>query len=1372
MRKWFKRILIALGGLVLVLGCATFFGGRQAAEKYLAQDRMIGSGRLRLVEPKLRWSLDLSVDSILFDSPNLKLAVGKTHLAINIFKSIIHVAPTVQLKTDTLTLDILPTEDTAKQKLDSLPFPDIKLPANIIVKAKRIRVSDSDGVLATGDGLLLESRDPESLRFSFSSINARPMGNMRVALRASLNWQNQTQIMGSVMVQYKSDSLNSQLNLEKKNLLLGKLNMQARLRSSLPYIGPLNLPTAMPIVEFLRGDIGVETQGNFKVTLAAQARLSGFSDSGSLRLNSQQTVLNLGWSDSIGLWSLRSHGITNKNSDSAKLVADTSLEDVQLSGKLFLSEKDSLKSPTYLIRHLGMTAQGYLRGVDVIASGKRLPADLNISESVFSQDIIQAALLTGDGSRINIDLKQPGLVGRRDSEKSKSMHNKNAISKVNPTSKSNILANKKPKLKAKQMGLAEWQGNFSVDLVQDERWVTAFTDTQLVFKSFHIQGKAKAGQITAMSEAYGLKAYGTLADSVRLYHEYGPKGYRIQPSPWSLNGVTWTVTGKIDKAKRMSLRFENSVSGSLQASMPNMNFLEVHAQALELEKIPYRGMSLLSANHPKVSGVFIWDFKADTGHTDLNLAGNFKGQAIKGQAVTQWSREFLEVRSLKAEFAGSEINASAKLRMHGRPFYSLGKATVPDLVSVAIQSERFDLAKALSVVLPSPPLKSASLLGDFSYQDSLGFQGQFQFKNVEFQKLATPVSVKELALIGKGDTLIVKAITVSDQEPLLNDSIHLSLSGAMGKIQTLALNMHSPSGLRVAFHGLMHAYQDLEGKLSIDGKLTLPNKQGEILNLAVRAQGSLPFKQGLKGLRLDADTLRGAYAVAGIDTQSFSATVQTRDFRITLPDLVVKSKGGKWQGRMDYAVMTRRMSATLNGQSLAAQLGLGDKFQIRDFRIDAQADSNAFNVQAAIGSASFEHVKAPMRVAGDLSRISLVYRKPLGEVRSKQTGNNQIPYLRVSAVLDSSALRYRLRTLESLQGLFKKSSTRRQVAHRTKPMQVQINIETAGSGNIIETDILRLAYVGNVSMVGVYPFALMQGRLTAREGSLGTKKQAYRIRRFEVKWLNSPIEEGRLEMDSEKKLARSCEANVTDSCSVIMRLDGALNNMQFSYDSDCQGSYGAGVQVSALVYSVRRGCYSSAFSSGGGGLTYQEQALTLLETPLSGYLSEAAEKLSGKWIASAQVTGLGALAQSRDQKSRDSGSTASSEGSGRDAIALEILSKEFWRLRLRARSAYKPDIAEEVNPWAYLVGLEWRPPLFRFIDNPAWKHRVKNNVSMAVSLFTDPDRTQSGGKEDILKRLGLNYNYDFWGYWWSKPASEDSLRGKPRRKVTTEDAIP
>ena len=108
--------------------------------------------------------------------------------------------------------------------------------------------------------------------------------------------------------------------------------------------------------------------------------------------------------------------------------------------------------------------------------------------------------------------------------------------------------------------------------------------------------------------------------------------------------------------------------------------------------------------------------------------------------------------------------------------------------------------------------------------------------------------------------------------------------------------------------------------------------------------------------------------------------------------------------------------------------------------------------------------------------------------------------------------------------------------------------------------------------------------------------------------------------------------------------------------------------------------------------------------------------------------------------------------SARDAIALEVLSKEFWRVRLRAKSAYNLQYADQFNPWSYRVGVEWQPPLFRLVEDPTWRNRIKNRITVDAAVFTDPSHSASGQNEDPLRRrVGLNYNYDWWGYWWSKP---------------------
>jgi hypothetical protein len=304
-------------------------------------------------------------------------------------------------------------------------------------------------------------------------------------------------------------------------------------------------------------------------------------------------------------------------------------------------------------------------------------------------------------------------------------------------------------------------------------------------------------------------------------------------------------------------------------------------------------------------------------------------------------------------------------------------------------------------------------------------------------------------------------------------------------------------------------------------------------------------------------------------------------------------------------------------------------------------------------------------------------------------------------------------------------------------------------------------------MVGTYPYALLRGRVTSITGGIGPKKQAYDIKGMEIKWLNAPLEEGELELNAEKRLARTCDPGAADSCAIRMNLTGPLSDIKFAYDSDCRGGFGSGgADVTAMIFSVRRGCYSPSASTSAGGLTYQEQALGLLDPFASGYLTEKLGSLSGNWIQSAQITGIASLAQGRKPSPADSVRKApgADESEGVDqALGVEILSKEFWRVRFRAKSAYNLQYADQFNPWSYRVGVEWRAPVFRLVENPAWRNRLKDRVTVDASIFTDPSHSAQTENEDVLRRrLGLNYDYDWWGHWWGKAPKADSAAARKR----------
>ncbi len=1318
MRKWIKRIFLTMGALLALLFLGVFLGGHWAADRYLAREYAVGPGRVRLVAPDFRWSLDLQADSAIYASPDLGASVRGLRVSVDLFRSLLHFAPSARLEMDTVLVRMGPGPDTVKPRMDSIPFPDFKFPAAAVVRIGRVTVrdtaADSLAPLLQADGIAADTRGERGVSLLIGAAQARALGPLIQSLKASADWSDTDAVQVRAAWRREGDTAAADLQLAKPNLLRLKGMLRAHVASTSPYARALRLDAGLPRAEAFDLEVHASHARGYRGDVKADFKAAGLPGNLPIRLPDQKLAVRFAFVDSSGTWSLAGKGAGG--------------EEIDLHGSL-KAQGDSLDNPAWLARHAQVTAAGRVRGFQVTAGGKRLPADLQIASLQASPTAVRAEAVTGDGSRLKADVRLDTAAARRATAARSGRKGNQGNSKATVT------------------GLPPWNGSFSLDLAPRETWILAFTDTNVAFTKAAVRGALRGGEARADMEIRGLKAYGLMADSLVAIHRYGPGGYVLEPSRLWWRGVDWELSGTADPRKPgppASVRIANAEFGSVEAGLKDGGRLEARIRGLAPEMLPYRGLDGLKANHPRVSADFTWDRAGKKGSASVDLEGRYQKESVKVSAAAEWDAEVLRLQRLKASLSGNEITASAKVRLHGRQFYALQGLAPADVEDASLGADHFDLAKALTAIMPEPPISAGVAVGNLGYSPAEGFRGEWRLQDVKLADGEARFAIKELAIAGRGDSVVIRAVTVSDVEPLFRDSVTVGLTGILGRSQTLIVRGRAGEGIFLGFDGNLKDFKDLDGRFSLRGDAALPSGSGVLRELRVTATVAMPLKEGIKGLRLEADTLRGIYAVPGLDTQSFAATVRMRGGKVEVPNLSVSGKAGSGlQGHAQFDPASRRLVADLAGGRFSAQMG-GDKVQLRELAVHVQADSTQLTVQAAVGSGSAEHVKSPLRAAGDFTRLTAFYRAPLKVGGGGREGAGT-PYLRLNVTLDSSTVRYRVRSLESITGIFRKEGQRKAAGRRVKPIQVQINLETAGRGNSIETDVLRVSYVGNVSMVGTYPYALMRGRINSSSGGLGTKKQSYDIKGMEIKWLNAPLEEGELDLHAEKRLARTCDTVSSDSCSIRMSLTGQLSDIRFAYDSDCRGGYGSGsADVSALIYSVRRGCYSPASSSGAGGLTKQEQALGLLEPLASNYLSQAAEKLSGKWIASAQVSGLGALAQDRERKASDSAST-------RDAIGLEILSKEFWRLRLRAKSAYNLQYADETTPWSYRVGVEWQPPLFRLVDDPSWRNRIKNRITVDASVFTDPSHGSQDNAEDPLRRrLGLNYNYDWWGHWWAK----------------------
>ncbi|MBW8888358.1 MAG: translocation/assembly module TamB domain-containing protein [Fibrobacteres bacterium] len=1310
MGRWLKRIAIGVAAFGLCLFLAVWFGGRWSVQHYLAKESKAGPGAFRFYSPRFRWSLDLDADSAVYESPTVDVRAKGIRLSADLFGSLFHFQPWARVRLDSVFIRVRPgpdtiarsKSDTAKAHRDSIPFPVFKIPGNAYFRIKRLVVrdtaSDSLAPLADVEGLKARTRGGYYVSLQIASIKARATGGLVHRLRASADWAGRDSLAASIAWGRGQDSASLEARLSKADLLRLNGTLRARVASTRPYAQALGLPATLPRGEAIALDAELGRSRELTARVKLGLRVAGLPRTLPLSLPDQAVSLRFDFGGRAGQWSLRaSGGGTQTELQGGLAVA---------AGAKAGHPTDSLAFPAFLARHAQVTLRGRLRGFRAAVGGKTLPADLDVEDAHVSPEAVKASLVTGDGSRVEVDLRRTRVT-------------------VSP--------------------LPPWEGAFSLDAAPHEAWMLAFTDTNVVFAQARIAGDVRQGAVDATLEARGVRAYGVLADSLRAVFRYARNDIVLGPARLWRRGAAWDLSGRAETGKAgppATVRLANPEFGSLQASQPGPGKVEVHARNLAPDHLPYRGLDSLAAYGPRLTTDFVWDRKARAGSLALAAEGRYRKDAVAASLRAAWDAERMDLREANASLGGNALSASGRVRLHGRQFYELKGVGPADVEEASLRAERFDLAKALAAFLPTPPLRSGQLDGALGFASGKGFHGTWRATGLALAGEERSFAIKEASVTGRGDTLIIRGVSVSDAEPLFRDSLAVALSGVLGKEQSIRVRDRAGQDITLAFDGGLTDFRDLKGRLSLRGGATLPGGSGNLSNVRLQADVILPLKDGLKGLQLTADTLLATYAVPGLDTQVISASVRMRAGKVDVPHLTLTGRdGAQLQGGLEFDPNGRRLGADLSGSRLSAQFG-GDKVQLRELAAHLQMDSTQMIAQIAVGSGSFEHAKSALRAAGDVSRLTAYYRAPLGS-KAKQTGG-AIPLLRLSATLDSSDVRYRIHTtMEGLLNIFRKQGQRRTVARRAKPMQVDINVETSGRGNTIVTDVLRVSYVGNLSMVGTYPYALMRGRVTSISGGIGTKSQAYDIKNMEIKWLNAPLEEGELNLNAEKRLARVCDTVTTDSCAIRLNLTGPLSEIKFAYDSDCRGGFGSGgADVGAMLFSIQRGCYSPSASTSAGGLTYQEQALGLLDIYSSGKLSEGLGWLSGNWIQSAQVSGMASLAHSRSSTPTDTSSAN---------LGVELLSKEFWRLRFRAKSAYNLQNADQFNPWSYRVGVEWRAPAFRLVQDPVWRARLKNHITVDASVFTDPSHSvQADNQDNLRQRLGLNYDYNWWGFWWAK----------------------
>lgn len=1326
---WALAILAALGTLLV---CALALGGWWLEHRTLRQEIRFGENRensLRIHGAEISWwALRVRADSVWYRSPALDARLGKLSADGDLFAGLITLMPAAAVSADSAYLRVRPdTAPKEKKPLDSLAFPDFKIPVALKVKLRRLVVEDDSGLLARADTLSVRNRGAQEAEAQVRSVRSRWTGGLAFAAKAGIDWSLRDSVAAHAEVRRGPDRATLRARHAKRPLWHGRDALEAAIAETRPYARALGKNSAgadsLPNARNVRVKVAARLSKKTAVNLSLRGEVAAYTPSKAFTLSPQTLSLNADWKDGRGRLDLKSRG---RAGEDVALKADARV----LPGfNKLVREREADSTSDFIslwtrLEYTALSVRGHARNFRVKVQDTLRTADLVIERADWNGSRLAVNLLTGDGSRVE------------------------AAGRKNPA--------------------GPWSASFVLNIKPEERWVRIFTGDDIAFGALSAEGEARgdsrsrqAPTLRATLAARDLAAYGFKLDSIRSFHRYGPDGYVLEPSRLYDKKTRWTLAGTVRPAPRgegTALAFELSAPdrGSLRYALDPAGTMEARATLFDAGALPYAYLDSLPIEEPVLDGVFIWNPARKTGRADLSAQARFKAPSGKKEDVEvrvrgSWDARLLDLEQAGVKMKGSELNVGARLRLNGRQFWQAWEVKPAQYEKASVRTPGFDIAAVLALFQAEPALSKGSVKGELSYGDKSGFEGKLTFASITPRDAIGDVVLKDLELQGNGDTLFVVARTTSETVKPLNARLRLALSALLREEQHLRADLVAGDSLRVRLDASTRRFQSLKGTLDAEGSAALPEKSGTLEGLRIGMDFDVPLVDPVNRSTMTARAFEGVYVLPGLARQSFSLDPALRGGVFRVSRFTVRNEQGQSvAGSLEYSLAKGSVKAHVKGERFAAQWADDYMADLRDLSFDFARDASGIRIDGSFSRASFLYVDAPLFARGTLTSVRFGYAEPAGSGAAgsaRQRRERTPATLTLSGNLSESLVRYRLKTFGDLQKVFRRERKKRSSG---PSLRMNVKVQTLGNDNRIDSDLLRLTWVGNLSVRGVHPFTLYNGRINALDGGLGLDKQAYGVNHFEVKWLNAPLEEGRINMEARKQLASDCSQRdeiEVDSCTVITRLTGELSNMQFSYDSDCGGSFGAGASVAAIVYSVQRGCYDQSFVTGGGG-NYGNKALTLLEPTISRGLSNVVGRYSRNWIEAAEVTGLSSLSDEEVEGATDTLG---------EALSLSLTSKEFYRTRLRFRSGYHTASQDLYNPWEYMGAIEIRPPV-QYVRSDSWRRRLDRNLRLVASLETHAQVAEAPEEDEIEKKISLIYSYVFWGSWWNKPRKREEVQ--------------
>jgi hypothetical protein len=868
-----------------------------------------------------------------------------------------------------------------------------------------------------------------------------------------------------------------------------------------------------------------------------------------------------------------------------------------------------------------------------------------------------------------------------------------------------------------------------------EPWAIAWTNGRIDYTAARVEGVWEQSALDITATVMEPRAYGAAADSLVAENRVTSKGYflkrgRVYKDQDEFVGsgeVLWTnAVGQHEVSLHFDARHPRD--GRVAVAMQVPGPLELTADSLRPARFPYEPVRRFASFDPWVDGRFFWNHTSGEGLATLKASLFGEGRQIDAGLDALWTRDSVRIQRIDLTSGTSRLSGQAVLPFDGRALK--GFSSVNDIMggTWTLQARHLNTADVFSMVGRSAPEFGGLLNGDLGFSSVTGMSGTLRVDSVRLPPHSGLADVTALQIVGMGDSLRAEAVVTHRAAVRWYDTLFAVFSGLNADTPQVRVESRSTGGLAVRVDGTLPGWTAVQGTIRAAGQMPLPAGAGSIeqINVSGNFKGRLS-RTALNDLGLS-HGIFSFHHVSARDTQAVSGTPSLSEGILRIPDLtLINAQGSRLEGNVTVDLDRLEARALLSGRRFSLVLPGGEQFRAQELATTAQWTRERGVVARLEANSGFVVLPtAPYRVETGFDKVWATVSLPPDHTAVAPTLKlegrlHDFLFQRKWGWRDATAFF----TGIGRGGARAPSSTR-----RSRPWDLDINLEAAGTRNRIDTDILRMTFTGDARLTGVYPYMLAYGKVSGLQGEVGQTRQSYVLRDFEVKWDNVTVEDGLLHVEGEKRVRADCRPDTRQTCQIFIRLDGRLEDVGFAYETDCAQSTGEPVPPSVLINSMAQGCYVSETPGGEGN--YGSAAFAMLEPALNDRLSRGVSRTSGGFIKSTQVSGLSAL--------------IGSDSSGLESVALEVESRSMYRTSLKGRAGYHPE-TKLANPMEYRLAAEYRPPVERMASDSAWRARLKNRFTVEAAVETRPEGRDIEEERRVRQRAGLRYRHRFWNLW-------------------------